>query len=247
MIKFFRKIRQNLLSENKFSKYLIYAIGEIILVVIGILIALGVNNWNENRKLDKIRQSYYNKLIEDFQADKAYAENQIREMNSSIAEFENYVSYYNKPDLNLMEAFEAMKKNDWGVIVLEFKTSTIKSLLSTEDLNLIDPTLRDNLELYNSSKNLTLKNFNNLSNSARNILENVTMQGGIAELLLRLENQQQLKQDLEIANRVPDIFIMTEAYFAFKISGYNGTIERLNNLILNADHNIEFIQKKLNK
>ena len=50
MIKFFRRIRQRLLSENKFSKYLIYAIGEIILVVIGILIALSINNWNENRK-----------------------------------------------------------------------------------------------------------------------------------------------------------------------------------------------------
>ena len=50
MIKFFRKIRQKLLTENKFSKYLIYAIGEIVLVVIGILIALQVNNWNEIRK-----------------------------------------------------------------------------------------------------------------------------------------------------------------------------------------------------
>ncbi len=51
MLKFFRRIRQNLLSENKFSKYLLYAIGEIILVVIGILIALQINNWNEEQKL----------------------------------------------------------------------------------------------------------------------------------------------------------------------------------------------------
>jgi Family of unknown function (DUF6090) len=50
MIKFFRKIRQTMVKENKASKYLLYAIGEIILVVIGILIALGINNWNENRK-----------------------------------------------------------------------------------------------------------------------------------------------------------------------------------------------------
>ncbi len=50
MIKFFRKIRQRLLTENKFSKYLLYAIGEIILVVIGILIALAINNQNEIRK-----------------------------------------------------------------------------------------------------------------------------------------------------------------------------------------------------
>lgn len=50
MIKFFRHIRQKLLSENRFSKYLFYAIGEIILVVIGILIALSLNNQNEIRK-----------------------------------------------------------------------------------------------------------------------------------------------------------------------------------------------------
>ena len=51
MIKFFRKIRQRMLTENKFSKYLIYAIGEIILVVVGILIALGINNWNDANNL----------------------------------------------------------------------------------------------------------------------------------------------------------------------------------------------------
>lgn len=50
MIKFFRHIRQKLLSENKFSKYLLYAIGEIALVMIGILLALQVNNWNEESK-----------------------------------------------------------------------------------------------------------------------------------------------------------------------------------------------------
>jgi hypothetical protein len=49
MIKFFRKIRQNLLMENKTGKYFKYAIGEIVLVVIGILIALQINNWNQDR------------------------------------------------------------------------------------------------------------------------------------------------------------------------------------------------------
>ena len=51
MIKFFRRIRENLITENRFIKYTLYAIGEIILVVIGILIALQINNWNENRLL----------------------------------------------------------------------------------------------------------------------------------------------------------------------------------------------------
>lgn len=58
MFKFFRKIRQRLLIENRFSKYLLYAIGEIILVVIGILIALQVNNWNEER-IEQARISEY--------------------------------------------------------------------------------------------------------------------------------------------------------------------------------------------
>jgi len=54
MIKFFRRIRQKLFTENKFGKYVLYAIGEIALVVIGILIALSVNNNNELRKLQQL-------------------------------------------------------------------------------------------------------------------------------------------------------------------------------------------------
>ncbi|MGB5238558.1 MAG: DUF6090 family protein [Flavobacteriaceae bacterium] len=69
MAKIFRKIRQRLLAENKFSKYLLYAIGEIILVVIGILIALGVNNWNqENKELvlgDELLVRIHRDLVKD--------------------------------------------------------------------------------------------------------------------------------------------------------------------------------------
>ena len=65
MIKFFRKIRQNLLMENKTSKYFKYAIGEIVLVVIGIIIALQINNWNEERKLGL----YENQLLQQLKVD----------------------------------------------------------------------------------------------------------------------------------------------------------------------------------
>jgi hypothetical protein len=58
MIKFFRKIRQNSLIENKTGKYLKYAIGEIILVVIGILIALQINNWNERLKTEMWEEQF---------------------------------------------------------------------------------------------------------------------------------------------------------------------------------------------
>jgi hypothetical protein len=57
MIKFFRKIRGKMLIENKFGKYLVYAVGEIVLVIIGILIALSINNWSENEKLKDTQQN----------------------------------------------------------------------------------------------------------------------------------------------------------------------------------------------
>ena len=67
MIKFFRRIRQQLLSQNKFSKYLIYAIGEIVLVVIGILIALQINNWNQQRIENKKEIELLVGLMDEFQ------------------------------------------------------------------------------------------------------------------------------------------------------------------------------------
>ena len=62
MIKFFRKIRYDLMEKNKTGKYFKYAIGEIVLVVIGILIALSINNWNENRKSKRVADEIYRNL-----------------------------------------------------------------------------------------------------------------------------------------------------------------------------------------
>lgn len=63
MIKFFRRIRQKLLNEGKLNRYLIYGIGEIFLVVIGILIALQINNWNEDRKSVKLQKEILKDLL----------------------------------------------------------------------------------------------------------------------------------------------------------------------------------------
>ncbi len=69
MIKFFRKIRKNLLSEGKIGKYLKYAIGEIILVVIGILIALQINNWNQNKIEKKALSDYLISISQNIKTD----------------------------------------------------------------------------------------------------------------------------------------------------------------------------------
>ncbi|MFT5217508.1 MAG: hypothetical protein ACI83H_002647 [Glaciecola sp.] len=69
MIKFFRKIRYDLMEKNKTGKYFKYAIGEIVLVVIGILIALSLNNWNEKMNqganFDKLIDALENEIIEN--------------------------------------------------------------------------------------------------------------------------------------------------------------------------------------
>tara|TARA_R110002073_G_scaffold108336_3_gene243419 strand:+ start:87084 stop:87839 length:756 start_codon:yes stop_codon:yes gene_type:complete len=69
MIKFFRHIRKSLLMENKTSKYFKYAIGEIVLVVIGILIALQINNANDTRKEKKVLHQYLAKISNNLDKD----------------------------------------------------------------------------------------------------------------------------------------------------------------------------------
>ncbi len=71
MLPFFRKIRWRHARENNFFKYARYAVGEIVLVVIGILIALQINTWNENKKLNKLKDSYLIRLINDIEQDTA--------------------------------------------------------------------------------------------------------------------------------------------------------------------------------
>jgi hypothetical protein len=69
MIKFFRHIRQSLIMKNQTSKYFKYAIGEIILVVIGILIALQINNWNNDQTDRKNEKKYLSNIIKDLKKD----------------------------------------------------------------------------------------------------------------------------------------------------------------------------------
>ena len=74
MIIFFRRIRKQLAENNEPIKYLRYAIGEIVLVVVGILIALQIHNWNEDKKLERIEQQYLLSLKEEFTFNKSELE-----------------------------------------------------------------------------------------------------------------------------------------------------------------------------
>jgi hypothetical protein len=110
MIKFFRNTRKQLFTENKFTKYLFYAIGEIILVVIGILIALQINNWN-NQRLEKEdeKKSYRNikRQIED-----------DRKELTDVKAFNNYFSATYKHANKIIRAQDFTKSDSLALIAM---------------------------------------------------------------------------------------------------------------------------------
>lgn len=97
MIKFFRRIRQGLLSESKFSKYIFYALGEIFLVVIGILIALQINNWNENQRDQKTSIILANSITQDLNQDVAFLKDAIEFSHKKIEKIEQLQAILDTP------------------------------------------------------------------------------------------------------------------------------------------------------
>ncbi|WP_445384911.1 DUF6090 family protein [Robiginitalea sp. IMCC44478] len=93
MIKFFRKIRQRLLTENKFSKYLLYAIGEIVLVVIGILIALQLNNWNDTLKERSVEIKILQEILSNLEHDLVEIRSDIGLMDSVNKASEDIIQF----------------------------------------------------------------------------------------------------------------------------------------------------------
>ena len=148
MIKFFRHIRQQLLTENKFSKYLLYAIGEIVLVVIGILIALQINNWNEESKRKLRITSYITSLQVDLRNDIELLTPEIKDLEFDWKKHKLYSSRLSSPNAT----FDTLIK----IARYEFipgragqnqlNENTYKTLLSTGDINLLEPVLLKRLQ-----------------------------------------------------------------------------------------------------
>ena len=141
MIKFFRKIRQNLLSEGKNGNYLKYAIGEIVLVVIGILIALQINNWNQGRVNKKNENEYLTEIIKEIEANISltnyYINDRLPLKIEGLTNAKNYCE--NKEQVQDTLAF--LKKISMGGLMstgISFlSTRTYDELLSTGNFQLI--------------------------------------------------------------------------------------------------------------
>tara|TARA_R110000851_G_scaffold7469_1_gene28922 strand:+ start:13405 stop:14148 length:744 start_codon:yes stop_codon:yes gene_type:complete len=152
VIKLFRNIRQNLLNEGKTTKYLKYAIGEIILVVIGILIALSINNWNQNRLDSLERKALITKLHVEFKENKKAINNyrmaEEQAMNSSIA----LMNLIGLPEEELLKhnldslLFQSFPSNE-----IAFANNAVNNILQNGRLNLFkDDTISTLLYQWNS-------------------------------------------------------------------------------------------------
>jgi hypothetical protein len=113
MINFFRKTRKKLADDNKFFKYSRYAIGEVVLVVVGILIVLQINNWNENRKDRKIELEVLQNMAECLETNIRKLESQLALSEKSETSSEIIISVLDKSlpyhDSRAILSYEALK------------------------------------------------------------------------------------------------------------------------------------------
>ncbi|MFK7834132.1 MAG: DUF6090 family protein [Winogradskyella sp.] len=165
------------MEKNKTGKYLKYAIGEIVLVVIGILIALQINNWNESRKNSSLVNTYKKRLIENLVKDSLNIHNKLIEINEDIKrieDFEQRVSKSNEP----FDIVRDIAREEYEFIIhvlTNYENETYQILNSTGHLALFSQNVADELNsLYNLQEtatqvsNLTLDNYSRgLSNYSK--------------------------------------------------------------------------------
>ena len=137
MIKFFRKIRQNLLSENKFRKYLIYAIGEIILVVIGILIALQINNSNELNKQRAKEVQFLKNLKSDLIFEESELERYIGIRESIVNSAQIALEHFNGKPVENIQIFNYHTFNVGIWQEFQRNNNTFVELLNSGNFTLI--------------------------------------------------------------------------------------------------------------
>lgn len=118
MFRFFRRIRQSLFTQNKFSKYLLYGVGEILLVVIGILIALQLDNWNDTHKKEAQAAEFRAQLRESVATDMKNIRNRV-EFFEKAKQF----GYTVEQELSRPQAFDNEAR--WQFILNTFHTSQI--------------------------------------------------------------------------------------------------------------------------
>lgn len=137
MIKLFSKIRQKLLLEKRFSKYLMYAVGEIVLVVIGILIALTINNNNEIRKQRVLELHYLSNIKTDLILNIKHLDNYIHTRETAINSANEIIAHYEGKPIKDLKAFSIHTVNIYTWRKFFQINNTFQELMNSGNLALI--------------------------------------------------------------------------------------------------------------
>ena len=247
MIKFFRKIRQRLVSENKFSKYLIYAIGEIVLVVVGILIALQINNWNENQKINDTVQNYYNQLLQDLNKDKVYIEKTISFLDSSMTNYNTYLDSYKVPDMSLEQAITFQSSMDYLSKSIIFNTNTIQTLENTGDIKLLPFEIKNQLSKLKRNQDMIIYISNSNADTTVKTLELLAIEVGSFTLSSRLSNQPRIAKAIDLGKNYDKIFMIFEAAAISKYLQEQKDMKALKKLLIDENTLINLISDEMKK
>jgi len=246
MLKLFRKIRHNLILEGRTSAYLKYAVGEIILVVIGILIALQINNWNENRKLGEKRKNFYKQLILDLNNDIEYSKTLISDFEFDSEEYQNYKEIFEVPGLNALSTIQNLSKFQFSARSMEFETNTIESLINTGEMSILPQEVKTRITRYLGYQNNLIEANNQNGKEMIKMLNAATTSGANPSLLARIQNQPELMKQLNLTENYKQIILQLEAFLFWQELTSSTSIYNLNSLIKEADSTKVVIQKELN-
>ena len=141
MLKYFRKIRQRLIDESNLKRYLLYAIGEILLVMIGILLALQVNNWNQTNSDKRIANDYVSNLLTELNSDLDYFDQLIANNEKQKTYIDEILIALNSEKVINLEEEDLILKLSESMNPTDFfpKTATYQDLVSSGKMILIKP------------------------------------------------------------------------------------------------------------
>ncbi|MFT5215450.1 MAG: hypothetical protein ACI83H_000559 [Glaciecola sp.] len=155
MIKFFSKIRYSLIEQNKSGKYFKYTIGEIILVVIGVLIALSINNWNENRKNSIKEIQFLEGFKNDLMANKTEL-NRVVKKAKITSNLSDSILKLKRRELDSLgiKSFVRFMMDATGFTVYQTQEGTIQGIMGSGNLDVIS---NDSIRLAIGSWQANLK------------------------------------------------------------------------------------------
>lgn len=162
MIPFFRKIRYRLAQDNQFFKYSKYAIGEIVLVVIGILIALQINNWNEERKRITLKGSYKIALINDLARDTLMLGELIDENQKALESLQRQQQRFLGPETPI-DTLIKIARNEFNPdfnIRFKYNRNTLNTLIASGNIDLFSEEINQMLMNLVSLQDLERENSN---------------------------------------------------------------------------------------